>query len=89
MLADFLGLCPQGSAEKFIRDQDNTYGGKYVTNPSGGLLQRVILWAPRVWLNVPNWFGNCADKLRDCQVDDVHIALPHNLGLGSTCVVTL
>ncbi|HTE52694.1 MAG TPA: hypothetical protein VK698_17700, partial [Kofleriaceae bacterium] len=33
-----LGLCKEGEAEKFIWDADNTYGGKVVTNPSGGLL---------------------------------------------------
>ena len=32
-----LGLCPEGGAEKFIWDEDNTYGGKFVVNPSGGL----------------------------------------------------
>ena len=33
-----LGLCPEGGAERFIDEGDNTYGGKVVTNPSGGLL---------------------------------------------------
>lgn len=32
-----IGLCKEGEAEKFIWDGDNTYGGKFVTNPSGGL----------------------------------------------------
>jgi hypothetical protein len=32
-----LGLCPEGGAEKFINENQNTYGGKVVTNPSGGL----------------------------------------------------
>ena len=35
-----LGLCPEGGAEKFIADGDNTYGGQFVTNPSGGLLSK-------------------------------------------------
>ena len=35
-----LGLCQEGEAEKFIWDGDNTYGGKFVTNPSGGLLSK-------------------------------------------------
>jgi hypothetical protein len=35
-----LGLCKEGEAEKFIWDGDNTYGGKFVTNPSGGLLPK-------------------------------------------------
>ena len=35
-----LGLCAEGGAERFIDDGDNTYGGKVVTNPSGGLLSK-------------------------------------------------
>ena len=35
-----LGLTPEGTAEKFILDGDNTYGGRVVTNPSGGLLSK-------------------------------------------------
>ena len=35
-----LGLTPEGTAEKFIADGDNTYGGRVVTNPSGGLLSK-------------------------------------------------
>ena len=33
-----LGLTPEGAAEQFILDGDNTYRGRVVTNPSGGLL---------------------------------------------------
>ena len=35
-----LGLCARGDAAKFVDDGDNTYGGKYVTNPSGGLFSK-------------------------------------------------
>ena len=35
-----LGLCESGDAEKFVCDGDNTYGGRVVTNPSGGLLSK-------------------------------------------------
>ena len=35
-----LGLCPEGGAAAFIADGDNTYGGRVVTNPSGGLLSK-------------------------------------------------
>ena len=35
-----LGLCPEGGAQAFIDAGDNTYGGKTVTNPSGGLLSK-------------------------------------------------
>ena len=35
-----LGLCREGGAAAFIASGDNTYGGKTVTNPSGGLLSK-------------------------------------------------
>jgi len=35
-----LGLCPPGKAGEFIDRGDNTYGGKFVINPSGGLISK-------------------------------------------------
>ena len=46
-----LGFCPVGGGEKFVVDGDNTYGGKVVTNPSGGLLSKDIRWAPQASRN--------------------------------------
>lgn len=34
-----LGLCDVGKAGEMIDRGDNTYGGKYVINPSGGLIR--------------------------------------------------
>ncbi|MEZ4451531.1 MAG: lipid-transfer protein [Nannocystaceae bacterium] len=84
-----LRLCPEGQAEKFIWDGDNTYGGKFVTNPSGGLLSKghplgatgVAQCAELVWQ-----LRGQADKR---QVENARVALQHNLGLGGACVVTM
>lgn len=35
-----LGLCGEGKAKDMIDAGDNTYGGKYVVNPSGGLISK-------------------------------------------------
>ena len=35
-----LGLCPIGKAGEFIDKGEFTYGGKYVVNPSGGLISK-------------------------------------------------
>ena len=35
-----LGLCPPGKAAELIDSGNNTYGGKYVINPSGGLISK-------------------------------------------------
>ena len=35
-----LGLCAPGKAVEMVNRADNTYGGKYVVNPSGGLISK-------------------------------------------------
>ena len=35
-----LGLCGEGKAGEFIDKGDNTYGGRVVVNPSGGLISK-------------------------------------------------
>jgi sterol carrier protein 2 len=84
-----LGLCKEGEAEKFIDEGNNTYGGKFVTNPSGGLLSKghplgatgLAQCTELVWQ-----LRGTADKR---QVKDAKVALQHNLGLGGACVVTM
>ncbi len=84
-----LGLVPEGDAEKFIEDGDNTYGGRVVTNPSGGLLAKGhplgATGLAQCTELVQQLRGQCGPR----QVDGAHIALQHNLGLGGACVVTL
>jgi len=84
-----LGLCPEGKAGEFIDKNEFTYGGKYVVNPSGGLISKghplgatglaqcsELCWQLR----------GMADKR---QVSNAKIALQHNLGLGGACVMAL
>jgi sterol carrier protein 2 len=84
-----LRLTPEGTAEKFIVDGENTYGGRVVTNPSGGLLSKghplgatgLAQCAELVW----QLRGQAGAR----QVEGARIALQHNIGLGGACVVTL
>ncbi len=84
-----LGLVPEGGSEKFINDGDNTYGGKIVVCPSGGLLSKghplgatgLAQCAELVWQ-----LRGQADKR---QVEGARTALQHNGGLGSIGVVTM
>ena len=84
-----LGFCPAGGAEAFVEAGDNSYGGKVVTNPSGGLLSK---GHPLGATGLAQCFeltqqlrGNAGAR----QVAGARIALQHNLGLGGACVVTL
>ncbi|WP_431585655.1 lipid-transfer protein [Sphingomonas sp.] len=84
-----LGLCPAGGAEKFIVDGDNTYGGKVVTNPSGGLLSKghpLGATGLAQCTELVEQLRGSADKR---QVEGARFGLQHNVGLGGACVVTL
>lgn len=84
-----LGLCPEGGAEQFIWDGDNTYGGKVVTNPSGGLLSKGHPLGATGLAQCTELVWQLRGQAEKRQVDNARIALQHNLGLGGACVVTL
>jgi acetyl-CoA acetyltransferase len=84
-----LGLCPQGGAEKFVVDGDNTYGGKVVTNPSGGLLSKGHPLGATGLAQCTELVQQLRGTAGKRQVDGARLALQHNLGLGGACVVTL
>ncbi|CAM3636839.1 lipid-transfer protein [Tsukamurella ocularis] len=84
-----LGLVEEGASQEFIANGDNTYGGRVVVNPSGGLMSKghplgatgLAQCAEMVWQ-----LRGTADAR---QVDGVTMGLAHNLGLGGAGVVTL
>ncbi|MBL6751798.1 MAG: lipid-transfer protein [Nevskia sp.] len=84
-----LGLCPEGGAEKFIEAGDNTYGGKVVTNPSGGLLSKGHPLGATGLAQCYELTHQLRGTAEARQVDGAKIALQHNLGLGGACVVTV
>jgi acetyl-CoA acetyltransferase len=84
-----LGLTPEGTAEKFIWDGDNTYGGKVVTNPSGGLLSKGHPLGATGLAQCYELVHQLRGDVDKRQVEGATTALQHNLGLGGACVVTL
>jgi acetyl-CoA acetyltransferase len=84
-----LGLCGEGEAEKFIEEGDNTYGGKFVTNPSGGLLSKGHPLGATGLAQCTELVWHLRGQAGDRQVDGARIALQHNLGLGGAAVVTM
>ncbi|WP_433757141.1 lipid-transfer protein [Nocardia sp. CA-135398] len=88
LLYEALGLCGEGEAGKLIDDNQTTYGGKWVVNPSGGLISKghplgatgLAQCSELTWQ-----LRGTADKR---QVDNVTAALQHNIGLGGAAVVT-
>jgi acetyl-CoA acetyltransferase len=85
-----LHLVPRGSAERFVLEGENTYGGLVVTNPSGGLLGLGNAGAANALAQCTElvWQLRGAAGLR--QVDCARTALQHSVDHeGGTCVVTL
>lgn len=84
-----LGLCPEGKAGEYIDRNEFTYGGKYVVNPSGGLISKGHPLGA-------TGLAQCAElcwQLRGMagprQAKDVKYALQHNIGLGGAVVVAI
>ncbi|MCW5893683.1 MAG: lipid-transfer protein [bacterium] len=84
-----LGLCPEGKAGSLIDSGAVTYGGKWVVNPSGGLISKGHPLGATGLAQCAelNWqIRGLAEKR---QVPGAKVALQHNLGLGGAAVVTL
>lgn len=84
-----LGLCGAGEAERFVEDGDNSYGGKVVTNPSGGLLSKGHPLGATGLAQCTELVEQLRGAAGKRQVEGARLALQHNLGLGGACVVTL
>ena len=84
-----LGLCKEGEAEKFIWDGDNTFGGKFVTNPSGGLLSKGHPLGATGLAQCTELVWQLRGQAEQRQVEGAKVALQHNLGLGGACVITM
>ncbi|MEG0438141.1 MAG: lipid-transfer protein [Solibacillus sp.] len=84
-----LGLCEEGGAEKFINDGDNTYGGKVVVNPSGGLMSKGHPIGATGLAQCTELVWQLRGQAQKRQVENAKIALQHNLGLGGACIVTM
>jgi sterol carrier protein 2 len=84
-----LGLCEEGKGGEFVDSEANTYGGKIVVNPSGGLISKGHPLGA-------TGLAQCAEicwQLRGLaekrQVEGAKLGMSHNIGLGGACVVTM
>jgi len=84
-----LGLCPEGEAAAFIDAGGNTYGGRVVVNPSGGLLSKGHPLGATGLAQCYELTHQLRGSAELRQVPNARIALQHNLGLGGACVVTM
>ena len=84
-----LGLCPEGKAGELIDSGAVTYGGKWVVNPSGGLISKghPLGATGLAQCSELNWQLRGMSEKR--QVEGAKVALQHNIGLGGAAVVTM
>ncbi|MFI8965049.1 lipid-transfer protein [Streptomyces sp. NPDC053493] len=84
-----LGMCEEGASGKLVESGATTYGGRWVVNPSGGLISKghplgatgLAQAAELVW----QLRGEAAAR----QVPGARVGLAHNIGLGGAAVVTM
>eukprot|EP00092_Neocalanus_flemingeri_P013484 GFUD01014543.1.p1 GENE.GFUD01014543.1~~GFUD01014543.1.p1 ORF type:complete len:436 (+),score=92.31 GFUD01014543.1:249-1556(+) len=84
-----LGLCGVGKAGEFIDAGDNTYGGKYVVNPSGGLISKGHPLGATGLAQCYELSSQVRGEAANRQVEGATMGLQHNLGLGGAVVVAL
>jgi acetyl-CoA acyltransferase len=84
-----LGMAAEGQGHLLVEKADTTYGGRWVVNPSGGLISKghplgatgLAQCAELTW----QLRGDAGAR----QVADARAGLQHNIGLGGAAVVTV
>ncbi|XP_027478958.2 non-specific lipid-transfer protein isoform X1 [Zalophus californianus] len=84
-----LGLCPEGQGGRLVDRGDNTYGGKWVINPSGGLISKGHPLGATGLAQCAELCWQLRGEAGKRQVPGAKIALQHNLGIGGAVVVTI
>ncbi|GAA4395522.1 lipid-transfer protein [Tsukamurella soli] len=83
-----LGLCGEGEGGKLVDNDDTTYGGRWVVNPSGGLISKGHPLGATGLAQASELTWQLRGTADARQVDGAKVALQHNIGLGGAVVVT-
>ncbi|KIH56211.1 thiolase protein [Ancylostoma duodenale] len=84
-----LGLCDIGKGGTIVDRGDNTYGGKWVINPSGGLISKGHPIGATGVAQVVELSNQLRGKCGKRQVPNCKMAMQHNIGIGGAGVVGL
>ncbi len=84
-----LRLCEEGKGGELIDSGAVTYGGKYVVNPSGGLISKGHPLGATGLAQCAELTWQVRGQADARQVEGAKVALQHNLGLGGAAVVTM
>ncbi|MEV3853326.1 lipid-transfer protein [Streptomyces sp. NPDC050095] len=84
-----LGMCEQGESGKLVESGATTYGGRWVVNPSGGLISKGHPLGATGIAQVAELTWQLRGQAEARQVTGARVGLAHNIGLGGAAVVTM
>jgi acetyl-CoA acetyltransferase len=84
-----LGLCEEGGATQLVAEGNNTYGGQWVVNPSGGLMSKGHPIGATGLAQCTELVKQLRGQAEQRQVPNARLGLQHNIGLVGGVVVTL
>lgn len=84
-----LGLCGEGESGKLVESGATTYGGRWVVNPSGGLISKGHPLGATGIAQAAELTWQLRGEAGARQVPSARVGLAHNIGLGGAAVVTL
>lgn len=83
-----LGLAAEGEAHQLVDRGETTYGGRWVVNPSGGLISKGHPLGATGLAQCAELTWQLRGEAGPRQVAGASVALQHNIGLGGSAVVT-
>jgi sterol carrier protein 2 len=84
-----LGLCAEGKAHTLVDEGAVTYGGRWVVNPSGGLISKGHPLGATGLAQCAELSWQLRGEADRRQVPGAKAALQHNLGIGGAAVVAV
>ncbi|MEU7606480.1 lipid-transfer protein [Streptomyces sp. NPDC041003] len=84
-----LGMCGDGAAGKLVESGATTYGGRWVVNPSGGLISKGHPLGATGLAQAAELVWQLRGEAGPRQVAGARVGLAHNIGLGGAAVVTM
>ncbi len=84
-----LGMCEPGESGPLVESGATTYGGRWVVNPSGGLISKGHPLGATGLAQIAELVWQLRGEAGQRQVAGARVGLAHNIGLGGAAVVTL
>ncbi|MGW7455812.1 lipid-transfer protein [Streptomyces sp. NPDC054787] len=84
-----LGMCGDGGGGKLVESGATTYGGRWVVNPSGGLISKGHPLGATGLAQAAELVWQLRGEAGPRQAPGARVGLAHNIGLGGAAVVTL